>query len=186
MNVLDFQRVWGDPPKHLTERAAAQSHVNDLCALFGQPKPTDDPDADHTFARGAEKLTGGQDFADVWKRNAFAWECKRRGDSAGLPTSLMGLAYSLRTPVTRPAPERTGSAAPAATLPALRTVDTTVKLLRTISERGLPRTVFRSRSWPEQPGLKGRSATVSVLRRVAEVRWSPRQLPGAPPLPISS
>jgi hypothetical protein len=52
VNVLDFQRVWGDPPAHLTERAAAQSHFSDLCALFGQPKPTDDPDADYTFERG--------------------------------------------------------------------------------------------------------------------------------------
>src|SRR4029450_10755273 len=38
MNVLDFQRIWGNPPAHLTERAAAQSHFNDLCELFGQPK----------------------------------------------------------------------------------------------------------------------------------------------------
>ena len=65
MNVLDFQRIWGNPPAHLTERAAAQSHFNDLCDLFGQPKPTDDPDADYTFERGVCKLGGGQEFADV-------------------------------------------------------------------------------------------------------------------------
>ncbi|MFL5760262.1 MAG: class I SAM-dependent DNA methyltransferase [Thermomicrobiales bacterium] len=99
MNVLDFQRVWGDPPAHLTERAAAQSHFNDLCALFGQPKPTDDPDADYTFERGVRKLGGGAGFADVWKRSAFAWEYKRPGgDLDAAYVQLHGYVDDLANP----------------------------------------------------------------------------------------
>jgi hypothetical protein len=34
LNPLEFQRIWSNPPAFLSERAAAQSHFNDLCALF--------------------------------------------------------------------------------------------------------------------------------------------------------
>ena len=68
-----------------TERAAAQSHFNDLCALLGQPTPLEaDPRGEwYAFERGAAK-TGGpthgaQGWADVWKRGAFAWEYKKPG-----------------------------------------------------------------------------------------------------------
>lgn len=99
MNVLEFQRIWGNPPAHLTERAAAQSHFNDLCELFGQPKPTDDPEADYTFERGVRKLGGGQGFADVWKRGSFAWEYKRPGgDLAAAYVQLRGYVDDLANP----------------------------------------------------------------------------------------
>ena len=54
----------------LKERAACQSHFNDLCGVLGQPTPTDaDPDGTwYTFEKGVEKESGGQGFADVWKR----------------------------------------------------------------------------------------------------------------------
>jgi hypothetical protein len=44
----------------LSERAAAQSHFNDLCDLLGQPRPTDaDPAGTwYTFERGARMLGG--------------------------------------------------------------------------------------------------------------------------------
>ena len=62
----------------LTERAAAQSHFNDLCGLLGEPTPTDaDPAGEwYCFERGARKDTGGDGWADVWKRGCFAWEYK--------------------------------------------------------------------------------------------------------------
>ncbi len=62
----------------LTERAAAQSHFNDLCSVLGQPTPTDaDPDGTwYSFEKGAKKITGGGGWADVWKRGHFAWEYK--------------------------------------------------------------------------------------------------------------
>jgi type II restriction/modification system DNA methylase subunit YeeA len=62
----------------LKERSASQSHFIDLCALLGQPGPTDvDPDGTwFTFEKGAGKLGGGDGWADVWRRGHFAWEYK--------------------------------------------------------------------------------------------------------------
>ena len=76
MSPQDFVAKWRGVT--LTERASSQSHFNDLCALLGQPTPTDaDPGGTwYTFERGAEKLGGGSGWADVWKRGFFAWEYK--------------------------------------------------------------------------------------------------------------
>lgn len=62
----------------LTERSAAQQHFLDLCQLVGHPTPAeDDPRGERfTFEAGADKLSGGQGWADVWKRGYFAWEYK--------------------------------------------------------------------------------------------------------------
>ncbi len=62
----------------LTERSAAQSHFIDLCHLLGEPTPTDaDPAGEwYCFERGARKDTGGDGWADVWRRGCFAWEYK--------------------------------------------------------------------------------------------------------------
>jgi hypothetical protein len=62
----------------LKERSTSQSHFNDLCALVGQRNPTeDDPTGERfTFEKGADKQSGGQGWADVWKREYFAWEYK--------------------------------------------------------------------------------------------------------------
>ena len=62
----------------LKERSAAQSHFNDLCALLGQPTPTEADPAGRwfTFEAGAGKTSGGQGWADVWKMGYFAWEYK--------------------------------------------------------------------------------------------------------------
>ena len=67
----------------LKERAAAQSHFNDLCELLDEPKPTDaDPKGEwYCFEKGATKTTGGEGWADVWKRGCFGWEYKSRGRS---------------------------------------------------------------------------------------------------------
>ena len=76
MNLPEFQAKWSGVT--LTERSASQSHVNDLCALFGVPDPVAaDPTGERfTFEKGAAKATGGKGWADVWKRGAFAWEYK--------------------------------------------------------------------------------------------------------------
>src|ERR671927_1395544 len=62
----------------LTERAAAQSHFLDLCRLLDEPFPTDvDPKGEwYCFERGATKTTGGEGWADVWRRGHFGWEYK--------------------------------------------------------------------------------------------------------------
>ncbi len=63
------------------ERASAQSHFLDLCRMLGEPSPSDaDPSGRwYAFEKGAEKMGGGDGFADVWKRGFFAWEYKGRG-----------------------------------------------------------------------------------------------------------
>lgn len=60
------------------ERSAAQSHFNDICQLIAHPTPVEaDPSGQwFTFEAGANKQTGGQGWADVWKRGYFAWEYK--------------------------------------------------------------------------------------------------------------
>ena len=62
----------------LKERSAAQEHFIDLCRLLGEPTPAEaDPTGRHyCFERGARKDTGGDGWADVWKRHCFAWEYK--------------------------------------------------------------------------------------------------------------
>jgi type II restriction/modification system DNA methylase subunit YeeA len=62
----------------LKESTAAQSHFNDLCRLLDVEDPaTADPKGEwFTFEKGASKTTGGEGWADVWRRNCFAWEYK--------------------------------------------------------------------------------------------------------------
>jgi type II restriction/modification system DNA methylase subunit YeeA len=64
----------------LKERSASQSHFNDLCALLGVLDPiAADPKGEwFTFEKGATKTSGGEGWADVWRRECFAWEYKGR------------------------------------------------------------------------------------------------------------
>ena len=85
----------------LKERSAAQEHFIDLCRLLGEPTPAEaDPTGEHyCFERGARKDTGGDGWADVWKRHCFAWEYKRR--RANLDTAFNQLrqyALALENP----------------------------------------------------------------------------------------
>jgi type II restriction/modification system DNA methylase subunit YeeA len=75
----------------IKERAAAQSHFNDLCDLLGEAQPLDvDPTGkDYGFEVGATKTTGGNGFADVFKRGHFAWEYK--GSKANLDDAFAQL-----------------------------------------------------------------------------------------------
>jgi hypothetical protein len=62
----------------LKERSASQSHFNDLCRLLGVDDPvTADPKGEwFTFEKGASKTSGGEGWADVWRKGHFAWEYK--------------------------------------------------------------------------------------------------------------
>lgn len=75
----------------LKERAAAQAHFIDLCQMLGEPTPADvDPTGqDYGFEVGASKTTGGNGFADVFKRGCFGWEYK--GTKANLETAFAQL-----------------------------------------------------------------------------------------------
>jgi len=78
MDALEFIRKWRD--NDLTERSASQQHFLDLCELLAHPKPVevDKTGESFTFERGAAKRSGGDGWADVWKKGFFAWEYKGR------------------------------------------------------------------------------------------------------------
>lgn len=60
------------------ERSTAQSHFLELCALVSHPTPIEaDPTGESfAFEYGATKSSGGNGFADVWKKGFFALEYK--------------------------------------------------------------------------------------------------------------
>ncbi len=62
----------------LKEASASQEHFIDLCRLIGHPTPAEaDPEGTwFCFERGASKVSGGEGWADVWKKGFFAWEYK--------------------------------------------------------------------------------------------------------------
>ncbi|MFN3723587.1 MAG: class I SAM-dependent DNA methyltransferase [Paracoccaceae bacterium] len=85
----------------LKERSASQSHFNDICRLLG----VDDPiAADKTgdafcFEKGATKTSGGEGWADVWKRDCFAWEYKgKKKDLDKAFGQLLQYAIALENP----------------------------------------------------------------------------------------
>ena len=99
MLATDFIARWR--AAELTERAAAQSHFRDLCALLGEDNPTDaDPKGEwYAFEKGATKTTGGEGWADVWKRGCFGWEYKSRGrDLRAAYAQLQRYAPALENP----------------------------------------------------------------------------------------
>ena len=99
MTPNEFIAKWH--ASELKERSAAQEHFIDLCRLLGEPTPAEaDPKGDHyCFERGALKDSGGEGWADVWKRHCFAWEYK--GQRANLDAAfdqLRQYALALENP----------------------------------------------------------------------------------------
>ena len=85
----------------LKERSASQEHFIDLCRLLGEPTPAEaDPTGvRYCFERGARKDSGGDGWADVWKRGCFAWEYKgRRADLDAAFNQLRQYALALENP----------------------------------------------------------------------------------------
>lgn len=69
---IDKWRSGGD------ERRDAQPFFEDLCRLIGHPTPRE-ADPEHTwftYEAGASKTSGGEGWADVWKKGFFGWEAK--------------------------------------------------------------------------------------------------------------
>ena len=80
----------------LKERSASQEHFIDLCRMLGEltPAEADPVGEEYCFERGARKDSGGDGWADVWKRGHFAWEYK--GQRANLDAAFNQLRqYSL-------------------------------------------------------------------------------------------
>ena len=85
----------------LKERSASQEHFLDLCRLLDEPTPAEaDPTGEtYCFERGARKDTGGDGWADVWKRHHFAWEYKgQRADLDAAFGQLRQYALALENP----------------------------------------------------------------------------------------
>jgi len=92
MTWPEFKRKWSRYKGK--ESSAYQEHFNDLCRLLGQPTPAEaDPTGSESFCfqkrvvKDAELLLlkedaadygteGDRGFADVWKKDCFAWEYK--------------------------------------------------------------------------------------------------------------
>jgi type II restriction/modification system DNA methylase subunit YeeA len=72
----EFAAKWTGSSR--TERAASQEHFIDLCRMLDVQTPNEaDPTGEwYAFEKGAEKVAGGDGFADVWKRGHFGWEYK--------------------------------------------------------------------------------------------------------------
>jgi hypothetical protein len=99
MTPTEFAAKWSGVTTG--ERASAQSHFLDLCAMLGEPGPTQaDPTGSwYAFEKGAGKLAGGDGFADVWKRGFFAWEYKgKRKDLKAAYLQLQGYRDALENP----------------------------------------------------------------------------------------
>jgi hypothetical protein len=76
LTLPEFVHKW--QRAQLSERAAAQQHFIDLCDVLGEARPAD---ADltgetYTFEKGLTRAGGEHGFADVWKKDHFAWEYK--------------------------------------------------------------------------------------------------------------
>lgn len=91
MTAAEFKRKW--LRFRGKETSAYQEHFNDLCRLLGQPTPAEaDPSGSDWFCfqkrvvkdmelfaveeDGAEPEEGERGFADVWRKDSFAWEYK--------------------------------------------------------------------------------------------------------------
>jgi type II restriction/modification system DNA methylase subunit YeeA len=81
----EFAAKWQIASAQLSEKAAAQEHWRDLCALLGEPTPSSDPTGDlYTFEKHVKKAgTGETGYADVFKRDCFIGEYKGKGKSLG-------------------------------------------------------------------------------------------------------
>ena len=85
----------------LKESSASQEHFIDLCRLLDEPTPAEgDPTGErYCFERGARKDTGGDGWADVWKRHHFAWEYKgKHADLDAAFNQLRQYALALENP----------------------------------------------------------------------------------------
>lgn len=99
MTPQEFISKWRN--LELKERSASQSHFNDLCALLGIPDPiAADPKGEwFAFEKGATKTTGGEGWADVWRKGCFAWEYKGpRKDLSKAFAQLLQYSVALENP----------------------------------------------------------------------------------------
>jgi len=94
-----FAQKWGD--NETKEKAASQEHFIDLCRMLGEPTPNEaDPTGStYAFEKSVTKASGGDGFADVWKKDFFGWEYKGKGkDLKAAYLQLLGYREDLSNP----------------------------------------------------------------------------------------
>ncbi|MBK8536958.1 MAG: class I SAM-dependent DNA methyltransferase [Candidatus Competibacteraceae bacterium] len=99
MTPEKFIDLWRE--NTLKERSGSQSHFNQLCDLLGviQPAIADPHGEWFTFEKGAKKTGGGDGWADVWKKDCFAWEYKgKHKDLSAALRQLQQYALALDNP----------------------------------------------------------------------------------------
>ncbi len=115
MTWPEFKKKWSRYKGK--ESSAYQEHFNDLCRLLGHPTPAEaDPTGSESFcfqkrvvkdaelmlvkdAEAAYGEPGDRGFADVWKKDAFAWEYKgKKKDLGAAYTQLLRYRESLLNP----------------------------------------------------------------------------------------
>ncbi|MGH8820487.1 MAG: DNA methyltransferase, partial [Rhodoferax sp.] len=94
MTPQDFIAKWGPggPAYGLNERQGAQPHFMDLCELLGVPTPGSA--GDYIFEQDTLVLGEARGYADVFKRDHFAWENKAPGKNLDAALKQL-LTYSL-------------------------------------------------------------------------------------------
>lgn len=99
LTPAEFAKKWKGV--ETTEKASAQSHFIDLCRMLGEPTPHEaDPiGSTYAFEKRVVKAGGGEGFADVWKRDFFAWEYKGKyKDLKAAYVQLLGYKDDLGNP----------------------------------------------------------------------------------------
>ncbi|MES2915831.1 MAG: DNA methyltransferase [Pseudomonadota bacterium] len=99
MTPEDFITKWR--PVELKERSTAQSHFNDLCRLLGLDEPVAaDPKGEwFAFEHGVAKASGGDGWADVWRKDCFGWEYKgKHKDLKAALNQLLNYSGSMGSP----------------------------------------------------------------------------------------
>jgi hypothetical protein len=95
MTPEEFITTW--TKNDLTERAGAQAFIEDLCELLGLEKPRDSET--FCYEKGAVKDSGRRGWADVWKKDHFAWENKKpRSDLKRALAQLREYSGNLENP----------------------------------------------------------------------------------------
>lgn len=99
MTPQQFIAQWGPggPGYALNERQGAQAHFMDLCALLGVPTPGST--GDYLFEQDTLVLGEARGYADVFKRDHFAWENKAPGKNLDAALKqLLGYSLALANP----------------------------------------------------------------------------------------
>jgi hypothetical protein len=94
MTPQEFITKWGPggPAHALNERQGAQPHFIDLCQLLGVPTPGST--GDYIFEQDTLVLGEARGYADVFKRDHFAWENKAPGKNLDAALKQL-LTYAL-------------------------------------------------------------------------------------------